>query len=111
VISEGLDRACRAANFAYLMRNYHLVVVLKDAPEAEEHKKGVVGLLGRHNAKVTDDQKWGTRRLPHGMQHEHTGGYSLVSFQADGQHVRELAHDLQIQPGVLRFMICRADGK
>ena len=93
------------------MRNYHIIVVIKDVPDVEDLKKGVVQLLGRHNAKVGEEQKWGSRRLPHGMQHEHVGIYYCINAQMESGHVKELAHDLNIQPGVLRFMVSRADGK
>lgn len=93
------------------MRNYHILVVIKDAPDTEELKKGVIQLLGRHEAKVSEDQKWGSRRLPHGMQHEHVGIYYCLTAQMDAGQVKELSHDLNIQSGVLRFMVSRADGK
>lgn len=93
------------------MRNYHIVVVFKDAPETEDLRKGVAQLLTRHNGKIVEDQKWGSRRLPHGMQHEGVGVYALITCQMDAGRVKELSHDLQIQQGVLRFMIRRADGK
>jgi len=93
------------------MRNYHIVAVLKDAPETEEYRKNLTALLTRHEGKIVEDQKWGSRRLPHGMHHEGVGIYNFIHCQMDAGRVKELSHDMQIQPGVLRFMIRRADGK
>ena len=90
------------------LRGYELMLVI--SPEADDDGvvaavQRAVGLITDRGGSISEEEKWGLRRLAYPIQRFHEGHYVLVRFVLDARHVVELARTLNAAEEVLRHLV------
>ncbi len=92
------------------MRQYEIVTIYRNSEQGqlETTRKAVGELLARHKAEVVKEDEWGNRSLWHETRDALSGFFILVTCKMPPESIKDLKHDLEIQNGLLRFMVKRA---
>jgi small subunit ribosomal protein S6 len=92
------------------MRRYELMLVLRpDVPD--DRSQAVIDRTTRQiiasGGQILKVAPWGRRRLAYPIDRYREGSYHIVLFQAPGDALVELEHNLQITEEVLRHLVTR----
>jgi small subunit ribosomal protein S6 len=92
------------------MRRYELMLVLRpDVPD--DKSQAVIDRTTRQitaaGGQITKVAPWGRRRLAYPIDRFREGSYHIILFQAPGDALVELEHNLQITEEVLRHLVTR----
>jgi small subunit ribosomal protein S6 len=92
------------------MRRYELMLVLRpDVPD--DRSQAVIDRTTRQiiasGGQILKVAPWGRRRLAYPIDRYREGSYHIVLFQAPGEALVELEHNLQITEEVLRHLTTR----
>ncbi|HOQ63513.1 MAG TPA: 30S ribosomal protein S6, partial [Clostridia bacterium] len=68
-------------------------------------------LIEQHAGKVENVEEWGKRRLAYLVDDKPEGYYVLVNFSAPSTFPKELERVLEIDEGVMRYLITRVEHK
>ena len=92
------------------MRNYELITIFNTAGGVtlDAARQGVQDIFAAHNIKSEKEDDWGERRLHHDVERVANGHFVLWTLKGPPDQMKELARELQIHQGVLRYMIRRA---
>lgn len=87
------------------MRNYEIITIFQDGQDIPSSKKTLQEILDRNAVKVTSEEDWGVRRLPHSLKRQLSGFYHFCNCQIDPTKVKDINHDMLIQQDILHHMI------
>jgi small subunit ribosomal protein S6 len=92
------------------MRRYELMLVIRpDVPD--DKSQAVIDRTTRQiiatGGQILKVAPWGRRRLAYPIDRFREGSYHIVLFQAPGDALGELEHNLQITEEVLRHLVTR----
>ena len=92
------------------MRRYELMLVLRpDVPD--DRSQAVIDRTTRQiiaaGGQILKVAPWGRRRLAYPIDRYREGSYDIVLFQAPGDALVEMEHNLQISEEVLRHLVTR----
>ena len=92
------------------MRRYELMLVIRpDVPD--DRSQAVIDRTTRQiiasGGQILKVAPWGRRRLAYPIDRYREGSYHIVLFQAPGDALGELEHNLQITEEVLRHLLTR----
>jgi small subunit ribosomal protein S6 len=92
------------------MRRYELMLVLRpDVPD--DRSQAVIDRTTRQiiaaGGQILKVAPWGRRRLAYPIDRYREGSYHIVLFQAPGDALVEMEHNLQISEEVLRHLVTR----
>ena len=92
------------------MRRYELMLVLRpDVPD--DRSQAVIDRTTRQiiaaGGQILKVAPWGRRRLAYPIDRYREGSYHIILFQAPGDALAEMEHNLQITEEVLRHLVTR----
>jgi len=87
------------------LRNYEIITIFQDTPEIAATKKAFEEMLTRNAVKVSSQEEWGVRKLPHEIRKKPTGFYYYVACQMDPQKVKDVNHDAHLMQEILHIMV------
>jgi small subunit ribosomal protein S6 len=94
--------------------DYELLYIVDTALEEEPRKELVArfnALIEQNGGKVDKVEEWGKRRLAYLVNDKSEGYYVLVNFSAQTAVPKELERLLEIDDGVMRYLITRVEHK
>ena len=91
------------------MRDYNLITVLPagDLGRLEEVKTRLRETLTRNKVDIVKEDDMGIRRLPHLIGNTESGCFLKIKCKSKPDQIKNLAHELQIDEGIMRFMVKR----
>lgn len=94
------------------MKNYELVVIFDPSLKEEDIEKqlsNITSLLEKEKCKVSNIDKWGSRKLAYPIKKQENGYYVIVYFNGDSNVVNELDRINKINDKVLRHLIVKSE--
>lgn len=88
------------------MRSYELITI-HDPAKLEAGRKAVAEILARHKVTGHNEDDWGDKRIPHDDGTMPMGRFLYHTMHADPQAIKEMAHELQLESSVARYMFGR----
>ncbi len=89
------------------------MLYLIDSSVADEAREALVArfekIVSDLGGKVLSTDKWGTRKLAYPINYKNDAFYVLMTFEADGNAVKELDRIAGITDEVIRRMITKAN--
>ena len=95
-----------------MTHRYEVVYIFDSAleePAVSEKLAKFHALLGE-GAQVNVNQ-WGKRTLVYKLKRHETGYYVVTQFEVDAKVLPEFERAIQLDDGVLRFLLVRAEGE
>lgn len=77
----------------------------EDTAAAEEHVKTVLSLGANQKLNFTATHKWGRRNLAYPIKGEHSGYYTTLEFESEGNAVNLFDHALRLNRNFIRLLI------
>ena len=92
------------------MRNYELVMVI--TPEADEEQatstvENVSRFITEHGGTVSNQEKWGTKKLAYPIERFREGNYVLTEFTLEPTQTVELEASVKASTAVLRHLLVK----
>lgn len=87
------------------MRRYETLLIARpdlEEPQLKALLDDVSALVVRQGGIVKSIDVWGMRRLEYPIEHEESGHYAVINFEADTGVVKELYRVMGIRDDVLR---------
>ena len=87
------------------MRRYETLLIARpdlEEPQLKALLDDVSALIVREGGLVKTVDVWGMRRLEYPIEHQDSGQYAVINFEADTGVVKELERVLGIRDDVLR---------
>lgn len=72
-------------------------------------KAVVTGTLEKHGGEVVSSRRWDERRLAYPIRHKRRGTYLLAYFRAPNEELPNVNRDLELNEGVLRYLLLSVD--
>ena len=98
-----------------MMNRYEMFYIIDTDLEETARKElieKVSALITNNGGEIEKvDETWGKRRLAYAIDYKTEGWYVLVTFKAPVELPRELERNLQINEGVLRYLVIRLEEK
>jgi len=94
------------------LKNYELVVIFDPSLKEEDIEKqlsNITSLLEKEKCKVSNIDKWGSRKLAYPIKKQENGYYVIVYFNGDSNVVNELDRINKIDDKVLRHLIVKSE--
>jgi small subunit ribosomal protein S6 len=94
------------------LKNYELVVIFDPSLKEEDIEKQlskITSLLEKEKCKVSNIDKWGSRKLAYPIKKQENGYYVIVYFNGDSNVVNELDRINKIDDKVLRHLIVKSE--
>jgi small subunit ribosomal protein S6 len=94
------------------LKKYELVVIFDPSLKEEDIEKQlskITSLLEKEECKVTDIDKWGSRRLAYPIKKQENGYYVIVYFNGNSDIIKELDRVNKINDKVLRHLIVKSE--
>ena len=94
--------------------DYELLYIIDTSLEEDPRKELIArfnALIEQNEGKVEKVEEWGKRRLAYLVDDKPEGYYVLVNFSAKTDFPRELERVLEIDEGVMRYLITRVEHK
>jgi small subunit ribosomal protein S6 len=94
------------------LKNYELVVIFDPSLKEEDIEKqlsNITSLLEKEKCKVSNIDKWGSRKLAYPIKKQENGYYVIVYFNGDSNVVKELDRINKINDKVLRHLIVKSE--
>ena len=94
--------------------DYELLYIIDTSLEDEPRKELITRfntLIEQHAGKVENVEEWGKRRLAYLVDDKPEGYYVLVNFNAPATFPKELERVMEIDEGVMRYLITRVEHK
>lgn len=88
--------------------HYELLYIVPNKYSEDELKpifSKVNKLITDNEGKITYEEDWGTKKMTYSIKGFNHGYYHLVEFDASGEKVNKINHELRIDRDVLRHMI------
>ena len=89
------------------------MLYLIDSSVADEAREALIArfekIVSDLGGKVLSTDKWGTRKLAYPINYKNDAFYVLMTFEADGNAVKELDRIAGITDEVIRRMITKAN--
>ena len=96
------------------MRTYELMTIHRPELAEEDVRKETAGLeafLAGAGPTVSETDFWGKRRFAYEIDKVKEGYYTVMTFQADPQHIADLDRALSLADTVMRHKVIRPDTK
>jgi small subunit ribosomal protein S6 len=90
------------------------MVILKPSLESEEVDKTLSRIekaIKKAKGKLGKIDKWGKRKLAYPIKGQNDGYYAIVTFNGNGEVVRELDRVLKISDEVIRHLTVKLESK
>ena len=87
------------------MRNYEIITIFQDGQDIQASKKSFQEILERNGAKITSDEDWGVRKLPHSLKRQLSGFYYYCKCQLNPEKMKDVNHDMLISQDILHHMV------
>lgn len=87
------------------MRRYETLLIARpdlEEPQLKALLDDVSALIVREGGLVKTVDVWGMRRLEYPIEHQDSGQYAVINFEADTGVVKELERVLGIRDDILR---------
>jgi ribosomal protein S6 len=88
------------------VRSYELITI-HDPAKAETGKKAVADILQRFQVSGHKEEDWGDKRMPHDDGTMPMGRFLLHTMHAGPDKIKEIGHELGLDPSVVRYMFRR----
>lgn len=94
------------------MRNYELAYIAN--PDLDEEalnslEERIQGWIEAQEGKILEVDRWGRRKLAYPIQDYLDGFYYFLSVELPGSGPSAIEQDLNVNEGILRFMITRQE--
>ena len=93
------------------MNNYETIFLMKD-DITEEQRNAVVDTIRQYlneNAKISNEEDIGKRKLAYEIKKNSEGFYVLYNFEAKPEFIAELERVYRITDGILKFIVVRKE--
>lgn len=103
------DREATFQDVVDLVQNYEIITILPagDLARLDEIKTRVREILSRNKVEVLKEEDLGIRRLPHEINGVTSGAFLLQNCKVEPASVKDITRDLQIEEGIMRYMVKR----
>lgn len=94
-----------------MTQHYELLFIIPGSyndSEVPTIKEKVVSFIAKVGGQITKDQDYERKKLAYDIGQESFGHYWLMEFDAEGGNIKELNHQLELAPEILRFIIAKA---
>ena len=94
-----------------MQEHYELMFIVPGACQEAEVpliKDRVVAMLKKAQATITKEEALGRKKLAFKIKQELNGFYYLIELDLEKSALKELSHQLELMPEVLRFLITKA---
>ncbi len=71
--------------------------------------KNVENIIGEFGGKVTNKDEWGEKNFAYRLKKQTKGHYHIWTFTGDDVRIKELKNRLNIEDGVLRYLVLNID--
>lgn len=88
-----------------VLRNYEIITIFQEGGDIQASKKTYGEILERNGVKMTSEEDWGAKNLPHLLKKQSRGFYHLAKCQMEPSSVKVLSHEMQLQQDILHFMV------
>ncbi len=92
--------------------SYELVFICQPeigTDELDTLTKKLKDLIQKNDGSVTNEDRWGRKRLAYSIQGHREGFYDLLTFQAPGATIADLEHQLKVSDSVIRHLFIRIE--
>lgn len=93
-----------------MLEHYELMFIVPGSVEEANVaiiKEKVLSLLKKAKAKITKEESWERRKLAYQIGQETYGCYFIIEFDAETKEIKDLSHQLQLTPEVLRYLLTK----
>lgn len=94
--------------------HYESVVIVNAAledPQIEETLSRIEETLKTHGAEISENEKWGRKRLAYPIQKSKSGYYSVYRFSAPTDIITELERMYRLDENIIRYLTIQLDKK
>lgn len=94
-----------------MLEHYELIFIVPGSVEEANViiiKEKILSLLKKADAEITKEESWERKKLAYKIGQETHGCYQIIEFDVEGQKIKDLSHQLQLTPEVLRYLITKA---
>lgn len=95
------------------MKKYECLYVIDAALEGDVINEVLekFSTLVKNNGNLIEANNWGKRRLAYEVDKKWEGFYSLLTFEAPADFIKELERVLRIDERVMKFLVIKVDEK
>ncbi len=96
------------------MNLYETVIIVSASLEDEDIEKILKKyeeFFKNNNVDIIEIEKWGRKRMAYHIEKVRTGFYFLIKYRADGNFIKKLERQLQIDEQILRYLTIKLDKK
>lgn len=96
------------------MKKYELLFLIDTSIEAEEIESVIAKFddtIKKNGGNVLEINNWGKRKTAYEVQKKWEGFYSLITFEAPPELIKELERVLRIDERVMKFLVVKVDEK
>lgn len=96
------------------MKKYELLFLIDTSIDNEEIESVITKFndtIKNNGGNVLDTNNWGKRKLAYEVQKKWEGFYSLITFEAPPELIKELERVLRIDERVMKFLVVKVDEK
>lgn len=112
MIHDGNQRIWRYFVLKTVTKKLYEAMFLVDSSQAADWD-GIVGLikniLTKADVEIVSLVKWADKKLIYQINHKSRGTYILCYFKADGEKVRDIERDVQLNERIMRVLILSVD--
>ncbi len=88
-------------------RSYEMIALFSPKKQQQDCFSALEEIFSRHDVKVTKDEKWGEKSLPHLIKDIDKAFFLYKCCQIIPEKLSELSRDLRLDAHILRFMFKR----
>lgn len=96
------------------MKKYELLFLIDTTIDAEEIESVIAKFddtIKKNGGNVLEINNWGKRKTAYEVQKKWEGFYSLITFEAPPELIKELERVLRIDERVMKFLVVKVDEK
>ena len=98
-----------------MQNHYELTFIVPESQEGDTHVDAVYdsvkSMLQEKGAEITWEDTLGKRKFAYPMKFQHYGTYFIVEFDAEGEAVNKIDHELRLDADVLRYLMVQKEKK
>ena len=90
------------------MKKYELMTIMKlslGEDKAREVSNSIKDEISKLKGKIINSDFWGKRKFAYEINRDTEGFYEVVQFEVEPQSVSELKNKLNLQDGLVRYLI------
>ncbi len=90
-----------------MLKSYEETVIIDGALDNDQvnvEVKKIEDLIRAHQGNIIEVNRWGRRRMAYPIRKKAQGFYVIFRFEAEGQFIVELEHELGLNETIMRYL-------